>query len=113
MSAALIRQRRTQMVIHSYLYYVHDTPIVSDDTWQRWADDLVVLQREFTGNLKFYDREFADWTGDTGMHLPKDQWVREKAAQLLKLNATLGKLPPAPAAPPAPPRPAAVQASLF
>ncbi len=101
--AERIRQRRAQIAVHSYLYYQLDTPIVSDATWQRWADELVTLQRDFDGRVLFYDREFFDWDGSTGMHLPKDPWIAEKAAQVLRLHEArnpggrIENTPPAPA----------------
>lgn len=102
MSAALIAQRRAQMLVHSYLYYVLDSPIVSDDTWQRWADELVQLQRDHPGPVDDYDHDFADWTGDTGMHLPQGGAIHGHALHLLKLHEN-----PALRAGPAPTKPAA------
>ena len=52
---AKIRQRRSQMLIHSCLYYEMDDSIVSDDQWQQWADELEVLQKE---NPKFMNIDF-------------------------------------------------------
>jgi hypothetical protein len=115
-TAERIRQRRAQLVVHSYLYYQLDSPIVSDDTWQRWADELATLQSDFDGRVLFYDREFFGWDGSTGMHLPKDAWASSTAAMLLRLadryevRTPAEKTPPA-AAPQAPAAPA--QASLF
>lgn len=86
MSAALITQRRTQLVVHSYLYYVLDQPIVSDDKWQDWADQLVQLQRDYPGPVDDLDPDFADWTGDTGVHLPRGGAVHAHAMHLLKLH---------------------------
>lgn len=86
MSLALISQRRSQMVVHSYLYYVLDSPIVSDETWQRWADELVQLQHEHPGPVDHQDSDFADWTGDTGMHLPRGHTIHAQAVHLLKLH---------------------------
>lgn len=107
--AERIRQRRQQIAVHSYLYYQLDSPIVSDETWQRWADELVELQDGFSGRVPFYDREFFDWDGTTGMHLPKDAWIAGKAAQLLRLHETLKPAAPAEKTPPAPaPRPPAL-----
>lgn len=78
-----IRQRRSQMLIHSYLYYRLDEAIVSDHKWQEWADELVRLQAEHPHPIGFYDVEFADWNASTGYHLPHDAWVREKAERIL------------------------------
>lgn len=78
-----IKQRRTQMLVHSYLYYELDQPQVSDDKWQQWADELVDLQKRKM-KIDFYDDAFSDWTGATGMGLPADNWVREKAEFALK-----------------------------
>lgn len=77
-----IKQRRTQMMVHSYLYYEMDANIIDDDTWQRWADELVELQKR-KATIGFYDEEFSDWTGATGMHLPKDKWIENRAKRLL------------------------------
>lgn len=73
-----IRQRRMQMIIHSYLYYELDKPVISDDKWQQWADELTALQEQ-QKEIGFYDEVFADWNGSTGMHLPKEEWVVNRA----------------------------------
>lgn len=86
MSAALIHQRRAQMLVHSYAYYELDRPIVSDATWQRWADELAALQLVEDCDIGFYDPEFADWDGSTGMHLPRDGWVHGMTMHLLALH---------------------------
>ena len=79
----MIRQRRIQMLVHSYLYYVLDSPVISDDKWQQWADELTALQLQ-EKQIGFYDEEFADWDGSTGMHLPKDEWIDYRAKWLDK-----------------------------
>tara|TARA_R100001510_G_C7593678_1_gene162549 strand:+ start:428 stop:715 length:288 start_codon:yes stop_codon:yes gene_type:complete len=84
-----IRQRRSQMLVHSYLYYKIDSPIVDDDTWQKWANELAELQRKNPDDcqINFYDKEFKDWNGDTGFHLPlNDRNVRMKAQQILNIH---------------------------
>jgi len=81
-----IQQRRVQMLAHSYLYYQLDAPIVLDDTWQRWADELTGLQRQHPAGIGFYDAAFADWDGTTGMHLPRDEWVRQDALRLRAIH---------------------------
>jgi len=82
-SSEKIKQRRSQMLIHSFLYYHMDTNIVSDNQWQEWANELQYLQELYPDPIDFYDNVFQDWDGSTGMHLPTDNWVRQKAIQLL------------------------------
>jgi hypothetical protein len=77
-----IRQRRIQMLVHSYLYYEMDENIIDDHKWQEWADELVELQKQ-KKVIGFYDKEFSDWTGASGAFLPKDKWIIERAKRLL------------------------------
>jgi hypothetical protein len=80
-----IRQRRIQMLVHSYLYYEMDENVVDDHKWQQWADELVVLQKQKM-DIGFYDDAFRDWTGASGAFLPFDDWVKERAKKLLQLK---------------------------
>lgn len=87
-----IKQRRSQMLIHSFLYYHMDTSVVSDDKWQQWADELTKLQQQHPEecSIGFYDEEFADWDGSTGCHLPRDAWVVDKSREVLRLCQKYG-----------------------
>lgn len=78
-----IRQRRIQMLVHSYLYYEMDENVIDDHKWQEWADELVELQKQKM-NIGFYDEAFSDWTGASGAFLPFDDWVKKRAADLIK-----------------------------
>ena len=84
-----IRQRRTQMLVHSYIYYEKDDNVVDDFTWQKWADELRDLQNNHPDecNIGFYDKEFKDWTGAGGSHLPlRDPKVMDKAEKIILYN---------------------------
>lgn len=80
----LIRRRRAQMLVHSYCYYAQDDPIISDDQWQEWAEELTRLQTENPDccKIKFYDKEFKDWDGTTGMHLPQNIIIEQRVKQV-------------------------------
>lgn len=74
------------MLVHSHIYYKVHTNVISDDTWQRLANELRELQEEFSENINWYDDVFKGWNGDTGMHLPSDEWVVNKALYIIRLN---------------------------
>lgn len=78
-----IRQRRIQMLVHSYLYYEMDENVIDDHKWQEWADELVELQKQKM-EIGFYDEAFRDWTGASGAFLPFDKWVKDRAKKLLQ-----------------------------
>ncbi len=84
----LIKRRRAQMLIHSYLYYHLDNPVISDDKWQEWANELTELQTKNPDCciIKYFDRDFFDWNGSTGMHLPKNDYVASRASYILKIH---------------------------
>lgn len=84
-----IRQRRLQMLVHSFLYYRLDTNVVSDYDFDKWAKELFELQRDYPEESKSCDlyKEFRDWTGASGYHLPQYDWVNEIAQRLLRYKA--------------------------
>lgn len=84
--AEKIQQRRLQMLVHSYIYYVLDDNIIEDYTWSMWASELAKLQKQYpdiSKRVMYYDK-FSDWTGDSGAFLSFDEWTIRKANQLLK-----------------------------
>ena len=80
----LILRRRRQMLVHCHLYYSMDQPIITDHTWQAWADELVTLQRQHGVKFGFYDWAFQDWDASTGYQLPSDRDVAAVAEALLR-----------------------------
>lgn len=67
-----INQRRRQMHLHSTIYYHMHTTSVDDATFDKWAVELAELQEKYPESKVqgYMPSVFADWTGDTGMHLP-------------------------------------------
>lgn len=89
--AEKIQQRRRQMLVHSYIYYVLDDNIVSDAQWAKWAKELAELQSKFPNMSKKipYAEQFIDWDGSTGAFLQYDDSIVEVAERLLgRKNST-------------------------
>lgn len=84
----LIKRRRSQMLIHSCIYYELNDNVISDHQWQEWADELQQIQQTYPEacTINFFDYEFRDWTGATGNHLPhRHGWVYAKAQYILEI----------------------------
>jgi hypothetical protein len=91
-----IKALRTQMLIHSYIYYELNNNLITDHDWQKRADELTQLQKLYPEHckLKWYDIDFEGWDGSTGFHLPKDDWVVRKAHQILAYHEKLESYAP-------------------
>lgn len=83
-----IKQRRLQMLVHSYIYYELNKNIIDDTTWDKWAMELVQLQREnpIASKKADYYEQFKDWDGSTGAFLKFDDKTKKRAERLLKIN---------------------------
>ena len=84
-----IRQRRSQMMVHSAIYYDLNDNIVSDDQWQKWAEELATLQNDHPDCCKigYFDTDFEDWDGTTGAMLQyRHPLVYPKAVWLLNYH---------------------------
>lgn len=82
----LISRRRRQVHVHSVIYYHMHTNIITDATFDAWSNELVSLQKHFpkSSYQGYMPGVFANWTGDTGMHLPVTDRVYALAASLLR-----------------------------
>lgn len=68
-----IRMLRSAVAVNAGLYYDHGVTAISDEAWDRMADNLWRYQNLYPYVLpfvNFFDKEFADFTPDTGFHLP-------------------------------------------
>ena len=84
-----IKQRRLQILVHSFIYYDLNENIISDDKWSQWAKELVFLQKEFPEISKkviYYDT-FKDFDGSTGFDLDyRNPDIIDKAYRLLRYH---------------------------
>lgn len=83
-----IQQRRLQILVHSYLYYVLNESIVSDEKWSRWAHELVRLQEKYPNKSKkiIYHEMFENFNGSTGMDFVYDEDIINRAQYLLAMH---------------------------
>ena len=81
-----IRQRRRQMLVHSYIYYELNDSIISDATWSKWAKELAQLQKDYpeeSAEVEEYE-QFQDWDGSSGAFLNFGENIKTVAKILLE-----------------------------
>lgn len=87
-TAALILQRRHQILVHSYLYYHYSISLISDKQFDDWAKELAQLQidnPQLSEKVFYYKDAFKGFDGTTGFDLPyTDPRIVRKAELLLK-----------------------------
>ncbi len=86
---AMIQRRRLQLLVHSSIYYVFGTSLVSDEQWKRWALELMELQSRHPDLAAqvIYDNEFRGFDTSTGYHLPiRDEAVVSRALHLIRYH---------------------------
>lgn len=87
-----IKQRRLQILVHSYIYYELNDNIISDNQWNQWAHELVELQKKYPEEAKsvIYADTFKDFDGSTGMDLAYfDTFIVSRANYLLSMRKPL------------------------
>ena len=79
-----IRQRRRQMLVHSFLYYELDSNIIDDYTWSKWGVELRELQKKYPKESAEveYAELFKDWDGSSGAHLVYDDNIKSIAYRM-------------------------------
>lgn len=74
--AELIHRRRRQILLHSIVYYNYNENIIPDATYDVWARELAMLQRNhphISELVAYHVEAFRDFTHSvTGFNLPLD-----------------------------------------
>lgn len=84
---SLIQRRRLQILVHSCIYYVFGSSLISDNQWKDWAIELVGLQKAHPkiANQVKYAKEFKDFDPSTGYNLPiREDDVMSRALHLMR-----------------------------
>ena len=70
---SLIRRRMLQVWVFSYCYYELNESPISDETWTKWAMELVDLIKKHPKEFRTirHHEIFEDFDGNTGYHLVK------------------------------------------
>lgn len=77
-------RKRAKLTVHSYIYYVLGKNVVSDSVWDRWGQELRDLQEKYGYEIGYYDEPFEGFTGSTGMNLPRNDHIHQKALKILR-----------------------------
>lgn len=83
-----IRLRRL-VILHSIIYYSHNTSIIPDSLFDDICKRLVDLQEKAGSSFDYFDEEFKDFDGSTGMHLTNPYMLKifgEQAQYLIDSN---------------------------
>ena len=90
--AALIAQRRRQILVHSIIYYRFGESVVPDHKWIQWARELCELQAQYPEIAAKCPlaEAFEDFDASTGFNLPLGdphyyavaKWLLERREQL-------------------------------
>lgn len=88
----MINRRRAQIHVHSVIYYHFDTNLIPDHVYDAWCVELAALQKAHpeSKHKGYMPGIFADWTGETGFHLPTTDAVYGLAEWLLKRSEIVG-----------------------
>ena len=86
--AQKLQNLRLKIMVHSYIYYNKDMNIVSDHAWNRWAQELVILQRAYPyiAEQVIYHEQFKGWDGASGAFFIFDDATIARANRLLGGN---------------------------
>lgn len=81
MSESFINRRINQILVHSYLYEQCNVSIIDDNTWDKWAKELVKLIKAYPTIAKksIYYNQLKDWTGDTASTFKFDKTIECRA----------------------------------
>lgn len=87
--ANLIKRRRFQILVHSYIYYRLNDNIISNAVFDRWAEELIELQKkhpDLSKNIELYDifADFTDISDAARLPLDNDSRLDSRARQLLR-----------------------------
>ena len=84
---SLIQRRRLQILVHSCIYYVFGSSLISDNQWKNWAIELIELQNAHPkiADKVIYAKEFKDFDVSTGYNLPiREEKVISRALHLIR-----------------------------
>jgi hypothetical protein len=84
-----IRQRRLQILVHSYIYYELNQNIVSDAKWMKWAKELAEMQAShpLESAAVEYAEQFKSFDVSTGAFFLYDDKIISTANKLLEMQS--------------------------
>ena len=81
--SALIKKRRRQILVHSFIYYELNENLISDTQWSDWAIELEKLQADYpdVASKVEYADVFKGFDHSTGANL-KDAYMQDNIVSI-------------------------------
>lgn len=79
----LIKRRRRQILVHSFIYYELNENLISDTQWSEWAIELEKLQADYPGiaSKVEYADVFKEFDHSTGANL-RDAYMQDNIVSI-------------------------------
>lgn len=79
----LIKRRRRQILVHSFIYYELNQNIISDNQWSEWATELEDLQSKYPdiADKTEYADVFQGFDHSTGANL-RDAYMQDNIVSI-------------------------------
>lgn len=90
---ARIKQRRRQLIVHSFIYYRLSDNIVSDHKYDEWARELIDLQQKYPEEAKEapYAKDFEGFQMGDSFKLPMGEpWVIDTVTKIMAYHKKRG-----------------------
>lgn len=82
--ADLIDGYRKWLSVHSFIYYDMGENVVPDEVWDVKAEKLSYMQSVHgSGAGTWKNEEFEEFSGSTGMHLPRTEEIKNRAQEVV------------------------------
>lgn len=87
----LIKRRRFQLLIHSFIYYRLNETVISNETFDQWSDELNLLQKKYpdiSKEVELYDifKDYVSSSDSAALPLDSMPGLYSRAKNVLQIS---------------------------